>query len=195
MRARADNGFRSSPHSARPYAPAEQPVHSSLPRSIAMASPFLTHPSPAFPSPAAFAGTPTASNTLPGPNGHAQSPPSAFLTGSPAATAPHPPATHRPSPLPSSTAFLAPTPRATRPPPPPGVAPTASARTGPSAGLQVEDPGVEARRTVGVLLGAGGEGGEGGEGLLDRVEKDVLDLLDGLEKAFDEGQEGIGAFS
>jgi hypothetical protein len=48
---------------------------------------------------------------------------------------------------------------------------------------------------VGVLLGAGGEGGEGAEGLLERVEKDVLGLLEGLENAFAEGAEPIGAFS
>lgn len=158
-----------------------------------MASPFLTAPSPAFPSPGAFA-VPPPPNPLPGLNGHAQSP-SAFLTTSPAPTALHPPPTtaHRPSPLPSFNTFLAPTPRATRLPPPPGAAPTASGRTGPSAGLQVEDPGTEARRAVGVLLGAGGEGAEGAEGLLQRVEKDAMCLLEGLENAFVESQPEIGA--
>ncbi|BGP20668.1 hypothetical protein JCM10213v2_008831 [Rhodosporidiobolus nylandii] len=83
-------------------------------------------------------------------------------------------------------------------PPPPARslrAPTASARTGPAAGLSVEDPSVEARRAVGVLLGAGANGvtaaENGAEGLLERVERDIEGLLDAYERAFEEGGAGI----
>jgi hypothetical protein len=165
------------------------------PLELTMASPFLTAPSPAFPSPSAFQVPPSAATPHAGANGHAQSPPT-FLANSPAPSAvQQPPPPHRPSPLPSANTFLAPTPRATRLPAPPGAAPTASGRTGPSSGLQVEDPGVEARRAVGVLLGAGVEGSEGAEGLLERVEKDVMGLLEGLEGAFEEGRGAVGPFS
>ncbi|GAA6011179.1 hypothetical protein JCM10207_005528 [Rhodosporidiobolus poonsookiae] len=131
--------------------------------------------------------------------------PASFLTGSPAAfTAPTPAAAAsafsppafapspaaaaaaRPSPLPP-TAQLA-VPRSTRPP--------ASARTGPAQGLHVEDPQVEARRAVGVLLGAAAvsdaangahDGVKDADGLLDRVQRDVDELFDAYEHAFDGG--------
>ncbi|GAA5983718.1 hypothetical protein JCM11641_001726 [Rhodosporidiobolus odoratus] len=64
---------------------------------------------------------------------------------------------------------------------------------GPAAGLQVQDPQVEARRAVGVVLGAqaGSALGDGAEGLLDRVESEVMALLDTYEGAFEQGGKNI----
>ncbi|GAA5853943.1 hypothetical protein JCM8547_008165 [Rhodosporidiobolus lusitaniae] len=150
-----------------------------------MSSPFLTAPSPA-----AFASTPSAASQAFQGAGAAQSPPIGLAGFSPAATGPS--AVARPSPLPSSSFLSAPTPRPALPTATGGPArapPTASTRT--NAGLHVEDPSVEARRAVGVLLGAGEGRGEGSEGLLERVERDVDELLSRLERAYEEGEEAI----
>ncbi|GAA5853969.1 hypothetical protein JCM8547_008174 [Rhodosporidiobolus lusitaniae] len=153
-----------------------------------MSSPFLMAPSPA-----AFIFTPSAvSQAFPG-VAAAASPPVRLAGLSPAATGPS--AAARPSALPSSSFLSAPNPQPVPPMATGGAArapSTVSART--NAGLHVEDPSVEARRAVGVLLGAGA-GGEGSEGLLERVERDVEELLSRLERAFEEGEKAVNPSS
>ncbi|GAA5842145.1 hypothetical protein JCM11251_006539 [Rhodosporidiobolus azoricus] len=107
---------------------------------------------------------------------HPSNSPSAFLTApspSPFLTA-HSPA-HPPRPSPA------------RAHPPPTLTST-------RAGLTVDDPTVEAARTVGVLLGTQ-TGGVGKEGLLDRVEKEVEQLLTAYERAFEAGEPAAGTGS
>lgn len=56
-------------------------------------------------------------------------------------------------------------------------------------GNAMDDPVVEARKTLALLLGVGG-----GEGLLSRLEKEVEGVFGGVEGAFVEegGGEGVG---
>ncbi|GAA5931111.1 hypothetical protein JCM1841_000015 [Sporobolomyces salmonicolor] len=117
------------------------------------------------------------SNSTPPAGGSALSPASQLSPAPPAAAA------HKPSPLP-------PPPLAPHSHRAPSVAAgSTTTRTAAVTGVLLEDPVLEARRTVGLLLGPGGAGppqGAGG-GLLERLEKEVDAVLSRYETAFEPG--------